>query len=310
MQVANAEVHVLTKKGFESILLSNPYVEKVLATDGTINDVLPQLKKEKYDVVIDLHNNLRSLKLKLALGKKYVVFDKLNWQKWLIVNFGINKLPDTHIVDRYFDAVKSLNVQNDGEGLDFFIRPDHEVNLQQLPITHQLGYVGIAIGAKHVTKILPLQKLIALCRLLPQPIVLLGGNEDEARGAEIVKAVGSIVYNACGKYNLGQSASLVKQASVIITHDTGLMHIAAAFRKNIISIWGNTIPEFGMYPYLPLNFTKRAAILEVNNLPCRPCSKIGFDKCPIDHFNCMNLIDIDEVVSLAKQTFSALENKS
>jgi ADP-heptose:LPS heptosyltransferase len=66
------------------------------------------------------------------------------------------------------------------------------------------------------------------------------------------------------------------------------MHIAAAFNKKIVSIWGNTIPEFGMGPYLPNAENK---LLEIKNLSCRPCSKLGYKKCPKGHFKCMNEID-------------------
>ncbi len=299
-QSANAEIHFLTKKEYSTIVTSNPYVDKVYLTDGSLTDVLADLKKENYDFVIDLHRNLRSLKVKLSLRKKSFSFDKINLEKWLIVNFGINRLPELHIVDRYFETVKNWNVHNDGEGLDFFIRNEDEINLEQLPATHQHGYIGIAIGAKHNTKILPLQKLITLCKTIQHPIILLGGKEDAARGEQITAAVGITIYNACGKYNLGQSASIVKQAAVIITHDTGLMHIAAAFKKRIVSIWGNTIPEFGMYPYLPESFQQGSAIIEINNLPCRPCSKIGYERCPLGHFNCMNKIDLSEISGIVQ----------
>ena len=272
-QSANAEIHFLTKKEYSTIVTSNPYVDKVYLTDGSLTDVLADLKKENYDFVIDLHRNLRSLKVKLSLRKKSFSFDKINLEKWLIVNFGINRLPELHIVDRYFETVKNWNVHNDGEGLDFFIRNEDEINLEQLPATHQHGYIGIAIGAKHNTKILPLQKLITLCKTIQHPIILLGGKEDAARGEQITAAVGITIYNACGKYNLGQSASIVKQAAVIITHDTGLMHIAAAFKKRIVSIWGNTIPEFGMYPYLPESFQQGSAIIEINNCNGVPAKK-------------------------------------
>ncbi|RTQ44044.1 glycosyl transferase, partial [Hymenobacter gummosus] len=69
---------------------------------------------------------------------------------------------------------------------------------------------------------------------------------------------------------------------------TGQMHIAAAFRKEIISVWGNTVPEFGMYP-----FRTEFRALEVEGLGCRPCSKIGYEKCPQGHFRCMRDIRID-----------------
>ncbi len=129
-------------------------------------------------------------------------------------------------------------------------------------------------------------------------MILLGGKEDFEKGEQIQSAVGSrqsAILNACGKYNLNQSASLVKQAKKIITHDTGLMHIAAAFKKEIISVWGNTIPEFGMYPY----YGKSQVLSlksQVPNLSCRPCSKLGFSECPKKHFKCMNEINEKEII--------------
>jgi ADP-heptose:LPS heptosyltransferase len=93
------------------------------------------------------------------------------------------------------------------------------------------------------------------------------------------------IVSLCGMYNLNQSASLIKKASKVYTHDTGLMHIAAAFKKEIISIWGNTTPRFGMYPYMTPH-----QIIENNHLHCRPCSKIGYSKCPKGHFKCMRAL--------------------
>lgn len=96
---------------------------------------------------------------------------------------------------------------------------------------------------------------------------------------------------------LNESAALLKQASVVITHDTGMMHIAAAFQKKIISIWGNTVPDFGMYPYLNNEYRNSFKIIENNDLSCRPCSKIGFDKCPTGHFKCMNDLKMQEITA-------------
>jgi ADP-heptose:LPS heptosyltransferase len=132
-------------------------------------------------------------------------------------------------------------------------------------------------------------------------VILLGGKEDRERGEQIVGRAGPLVFNSCGQYNLNQSASLVRQANTVLTNDTGLMHVAAAFNKRIVSVWGNTIPAFGMVPYLPEQFKQNAMIAEVSGLSCRPCSKIGFKECPKKHFNCMNKIDIDPVVAFLKK---------
>lgn len=283
-QVPHAEVHFATKKAFRTLLADNPYVDKYFLLDGGLKALVKQLRAERYDYVIDLHHNLRTALIKLALGVKSYSFDKLNWEKWLLVNLKINRLPTLHIVDRYLQTVAPLGVLNDGQGLDYFVPSTDDVPLATLPATHQQGYVAFAIGGQHATKKLPFERMTELCQLIGQPMVLLGGAEDTDTAQRLIAALPKApLYNACGRYSLNQSASLVRQATQVYTHDTGLMHIAAAFKKPIISIWGNTVPAFGMYPYA----TEYVA-LEVKGLACRPCSKIGHDRCPKGHFKCMN----------------------
>ncbi|MBK7183317.1 MAG: glycosyltransferase family 9 protein [Bacteroidetes bacterium] len=293
-QKPEIEIHYLTKKSFKGILEHNPYLSKIHTIEKDINEIATELKQENFDYVIDLHNNLRSLQTKRIIGKPSSSFKKLNFKKWMLVNLKINNMPAMHVVDRYLETAAALGIKNDLKGLDYFIPTKDEVQLQSLPSTHQNGYIGFVIGAKHFTKQLPTEKIIAICKKLNQPIVLLGGKEDKERAIKIEKAVGSNIYNACGNYNLNQSASLIKQAKKIITHDTGLMHIAAAFKKEIISVWGNTVPAFGFTPYLP---DSKSKIVEVKNLACRPCSKIGHDKCPKGHFKCMMEIDENEFIN-------------
>ena len=212
-----------------------------------------------------------------------------------MVHLKINRLPHTHIVDRYFEAVRLFNVTNDHQGLDFFIPDEDEISPAEMSMDLQKGYIAFVIGAKHGTKKLTPEKIIGICRLVDHPIVLLGGSEDVDTGKLIENTVGGKILNACGQYTINQSASLVKQAKLVITHDTGMMHIAAAFQKRIVSIWGNTIPEFGMYPYLP---DPGSVMVEVKNLSCRPCSKIGFETCPKKHFKCIQDIDIEYIADI------------
>lgn len=310
-QVPGAEVHFCTKAAFRNIIASNPYVDKVFTLENSLSALLAQLKAEKYDLVLDLHHNLRTRILKARLGVPVRSFNKLNFRKWLLVKLKIDKMPVVHIVDRYLATAASLGVQNDGQGLDYFIPEKDEVDVNNLPATHQNGYYAIAIGAQHYTKRLPIDRLIELCEKINAPLILLGGKEDEAVGLLIEKyfttepfmgqhkssaAHQTQIYNACGKYNLNGSASLVRQARAVFSHDTGLMHIAAAFKKKIYSIWGNTVPAFGMYPYTP-DFE----VLEVKNLYCRPCSKIGYSACPEKHFRCMRELAFDFVLPIVDQ---------
>ena len=296
-QLPEAEIHFLTKKQFLPVLAANPYIDKIYSVEEKIEEVIFELKQESYDYIVDLHKNFRSKGVILKLKKPASSFNKINIKKWLIVNLKINKLPDVHIVDRYFQAVSKLNVKNDGKGLDYFIPEKDKVDLKLLPDQFQESYIAWAIGGKHQTKIYPEERIIEVCEKIKKPVILLGGKEDFDKGERISNSIGGRVFNACGKFNINQSASLVEIADKIITNDTGLMHIAAAFRKEIISLWGNTIPEFGMYPYMPGGESK-SLILEVKKLSCRPCSKLGYKSCPKSHFDCMNRINAEELIRL------------
>ena len=300
-QVVTAEVHYLTKRTFAKIVEPNPWIDKIHYLENSLDEVIAALQQEDFDYVIDLHNNLRTLKVKRALKKQSFSFNKLNLEKWLLTGLKINKMPDLHIVDRYLQTLESFGVKNDGAGLDYFIAPADTVNETDIPTSHLAGYIGLVIGAAYNTKKYPLHKLEAFCTTIHHPVIILGGKEDAVTG-EILAAIDPFkIYNACGKFNLNESADLVRRAKLIITNDTGLMHIAAAFKRPVISLWGNTVPAFGMYPYYGADFLSRQQdipydILEVNQLPCRPCSKIGYDKCPKGHFKCMELITEDSLL--------------
>jgi ADP-heptose:LPS heptosyltransferase len=300
-QLVTAEIHFLTKKSFEKIFEANPYIDKMHYLEEDLDAVINNLKKEDFDYVIDLHNNLRTAKVKRALQKQEFSFDKLNVKKWLLTAFNINKMPAVHIVDRYLGTVASFGIKNDGAGLDYFIPKSDGVKEMDIPTSHQAGYIGLVIGAAHNTKKYPLHKLEAFCKSIDHPVIVLGGKEDAATGKQLSAIDPFKIYNACGKFNLNESADLVRRSKLIITNDTGLMHIAAAFNKPIISLWGNTVPAFGMYPYYAAHFLSRQQnlpydVMEVNNLSCRPCSKIGYKKCPRGHFKCMEEIAVEDVL--------------
>ncbi|MDP1763288.1 MAG: glycosyltransferase family 9 protein [Sediminibacterium sp.] len=299
-QVVGAEVHYLTKENYRGLVSANPYIDKVQVLGSSWDLMMHQLRYEDYDYIIDLHHNLRTLRIKRALrSAKHVSFNKLNIQKWLLTAFGINRLPAIHIVDRYLHTLKGLNVVNDGKGLDYFIPEKDKVQAKDLPLSHLFGFIGIVIGAALNTKKLPVHKLQQLCAGIDYPVLLLGGPEDHTAGEQIAATDPVKIYNACGKFSLHESADLVHRSKIIITHDTGLMHIAAACQKPIISVWGNTIPAFGMAPYYGDKSVKQY-ISEVTDLRCRPCSKIGYQKCPKGHFKCMEWQDMDKLGRMIK----------
>lgn len=279
----NAQVHYLTKSRYVSLLKNNPYIDSVYQIENSISEIIADLKKEKYDYVIDLHNNLRTQILKFRLGVSAKRFNKLNMEKFLLTTFKLDIMSEVHIVDRYLETVNHLGIKNDNQGLDFFLSATDKIDISIFP----KDYIVFVIGGQHATKILPNEKIISIIKKVNKPVLLVGGPEDFEKGEQIIANTNNTI-NTCGKYSILQSASLVQQAKMVITHDTGMMHIAAAFQQKIYSVWGNTVPEFGMYPYMQSEQSKR---IEVKDLNCRPCSKIGYDKCPKGHFKCMQEID-------------------
>lgn len=293
-QHPHACIHFLTKNGFRNVLEHNPYIDKVHLFKEDLKDIITELQKEDFDCIVDLQKNRKSRRVVSALNKPHYSFPKLNIKKWIFVNLKINLLPGIHIVDRYFKAAEPLGVKNDGQGLDFTIQEEGDFDVMDLPAVFEDGFVAVALGAQHETKRIPVDKIIEIGRILYKPMLLLGGADVFDRGEAIADELGERVFNSCGKFNLQQSAAMIKESDCIITGDTGMMHIAAALHKPIASIWGNTVPEFGMYPYMP-GERDLFRIFEVNDLGCRPCSKLGFKKCPLKHFKCMNQIPSIEI---------------
>lgn len=294
-QQLKAEIHYLTKSEFTQLMASNPYIDKLHTFEDNTDEVLAQLKAEKFDFVVDLHKNARTIKLKGRLGVPSASFPKLNLRKWIYVNTKHDVMPNMHVVDRYFEAVKKLGVTNDGEGLDFFIPETEHIDTQKyFPAPFHNGFAVYTLGAQYKTKCLPREKMHELVSKMQHPLVLLGGKEDAQLGEELQSIASHLVVNMAGKLSLLQSASVVQQSRVVIAHDTGLMHIAAAFSRPTAVIWGNTTPKIGMAPYGNLAKQK---YFEVDNVNCRPCSKIGYQSCPKKHFKCMREQNMDALTA-------------
>lgn len=288
-QQLNAEVHFLTQGAFAPLLSNNPFIDKLWIWEKKPTSLFKTLKDQQFDFVIDLHKNLRSSRTAIALNKKPLTFNKLTLEKQLLIRFHINWLPEKHIVDRYMEAVKVLGVLNDQNGLDYFIPKSLHFNIE-LPEK----YIVLSIGANHFTKKMPPEKWIDLIGKSDHQFVLIGGQTEEFDGQFIKSFFPHKVINLCNQTNFDESAEIIKRASLLITNDTGMLHLGAALKQRIFSIWGGTIKEYGYWPYYPEGVLLNTNF-EVLNLPCRPCSKFGRKDCPKGHFKCMNEINIDEI---------------
>jgi len=291
------EIHVLTKRAYATVLDGNPNIARIHTIEKSTQEVMSELKSEHFDYIIDLHSNIRSRVVKRTLRCLSFTVRKYNIQKWLWVNFGINRMPQNHIVNRYLETLKGFGVQPDERGLEYYIPENEKITDGDLPQLMRSPYIAFAIGATHDGKKLSESRIIEVAKSIQKPLVLIGGKEDIATGEAIANACGPSVLNACGKWSLHKSADAVRRAEVVLTGDTGMMHIASAFTKKIISLWGCTVPGLGMSAYKP---NPASIIIEPKprsrfRFHSRPCSKLG-NRCKYGMDNrCIDQIEIAEI---------------
>ena len=301
-QMPGAEVHFLTKKKFKAVTIANPYIDKFHYLDNDFSETIKIIRAEEYDYIIDLHKNLRTLRLYFETDTKteWLSYRKLSIQKFLLTMFHINTMPGIHISKRCLNTLNVLGIKDDGKGLDYFVPPDEAIKNTDLPLSHRMGFIVIVIGASFYTKKLPVPKLQELCKSIAHPIILVGGKEDLPE-AEAIAAVDPIkIYNACGKFSLNESADITRQAKLVISHDTGLQYIACAFQRKVLAIWGGTSPKLDVEPFYGTSQPAKHTNYIVPALPCQPCSNFGTRTCPKKHFKCMQLQDIDAISNNVK----------
>jgi ADP-heptose:LPS heptosyltransferase len=287
-QIPGVTIHFLTKKNMKAVTEANPYIDHFHYFDKDIKSTINDLKQFDFDYVIDLHKNFRTFRIKKGLGVPSLTYQKLSWQKLLLTKLHINLMPHRHIVDRCIDTLTPLGVVNDQQSMDYFVPENVTLRSNDIPTSHQLGYVALVIGASYASKKLPVAQLRTLCALIPYPIILIGGKEDQEEGNQIANVDSVKVYNACGKFNLHESALLIKGAKTVVSHDTGMLYIACAYHKKVVAIWGATSPALQVKPYgAPAHFNSI-----VEGLSCQPCSNYGTKQCPQGHFACMKKQDL------------------
>ena len=282
----NIEVHFLTKDEYTSILENNPYIDKIHVIKNSVAEVKDQLFKEKFDYIIDLHNNLRSQLLR-SLKVPIKRYSKSNFKKFLYMFFGINLLNNKHVVDRYVDVLSFLNLKNDDKGLDYFLPKGSLVDYDV-----KQKYITWCIGASKIQKQLSVSQIATIANKLDLPIILLGGKEQKEHGDKIIQISNKAgILNLCGEVSINQSAYLIKHSQYLFTNDTGLMHIAAAFQKKIISFWGCTKPDLGFYPYIE----ESKSLMIVSKNSKRQCSKHG-GSCKFSDDGCIKMIDAEKTL--------------
>lgn len=290
-QVEKAEIQVLTSKEFAPQARKNPNISKVHLWENNLKELIPILRNEYFDYVIDLQSTKESKKLNSKLWILGFRPKKEKWSEWLYINLGLHKkklLNRPKFVQKSFELVNIFDVKDDNLGLDYFLPSQNEINqfLVEKKLSHN-NYIVLAPKAKYFTRSIPLEKVIEICEKISIPIILIGKKENYDFGEEIIKQISNKeknILNLFGKISIEENAMIISSAKRVITAQNSYLHLATALKKHIISIWGNTLPE------IEINFYdkyKNNKVLFIKDLKCHPCTMRGFRICPKKHFKCM-----------------------
>ena len=301
----DARIEFLVKERFAELLEHNPYLSKTLKFDeaGGLGEIARWRRRvgaERYDVILDLHSNIRSVLMTAFLMRQRVSrIDKGLLRRFAYVHLRWKTLPErSSVTARYFEAANGLGLLDDGGGLDLFVSEEKGYR-PRIPVVKDEPLVALVPGAGYFTKRWPEEHWVALGNLLSDrfgaSLALVGGEEDVEVCRAISSRLNGAVVNLAGKTRLLESAAVLQGADLVITNDCGPMHMAVALKKKVVAIFGGTTEALGFFPYGTAH-----VVVENHSLPCRPCSHIGRDSCPLSHFRCMREITPGEVARAAE----------
>ncbi len=309
----------LVKASCAPLLEGNPHVDRVFVwpsaageTDcsedlqapwsAAVLQLIAELRANRPIWLVDLQASPRSLAFGLLLrpdrGFRY---RKDYARRSLLVHARVDRYPRPvpSVAERYFGTVRALGLNPDGDGLDLFLTEAERDGTRRT--LAEAGRLAVAPGARWATKRWPPEAFAAAARRIAEShdlaVVLLGSAED----ATVTRAVGRMLRQAgiaaldlAGRLSLRESAALISQSSLLLSNDSGLMHVAAALRVPTVAVFGSTVPQLGFTPY-----RAPARVLGVEGLRCRPCTHMGRPACPLGHFRCMREVDPERAVRSA-----------
>ena len=307
-----ARIDFVVKKEYADLVKFSHHLSVVHEFDDSrgfegLEELRDTLRAEEYDLVVDIHNNLRTIYLRNFCNTKEVVtVNKRLYERWQLVHLKRNVYSGyVPVADRYIETVEEFGITNDGKGLELFLPDEIQFavsgKMAKLRLSEFNKVIGVCPGAKHFTKRWQKEKFAAVCARLAKElnakVLLFGGAADKndcyAIASEIKMQVSEYaVTDLCGEFSLLEVAAAMEFCDTVITNDSGLMHVACARQRKVVAIFGSTVKEFGFAPY-----GTESVLIENNSLTCRPCSHIGRAECPKGHFKCMNDVGIDEVHS-------------
>ena len=298
----DAELYFVTKHALAPLVVENPNLNKVieLAPNERITDLARRLRALRPTHGLDLHGSLRSATLRILVPCQWSGYSKRKLTRTALIAAKINMYgKHVPVPERYFGAARALDVHPDGGPPEFFLAPATRERIARWLADRGLDrqpFAALAPGAAHATKRWPTRHWRALAeqlRTLGYGLVALGGVDDR----QLAKELGPppAIHNAAGEFTLQETGACLARAAVLVSGDTGVMHMATGVGTRVVALFGPTVELFGFYPY-----ASRAEVLE-RELSCRPCSAMGSERCPLGHHRCLEEIFPDQVAAAVQR---------
>jgi heptosyltransferase-2 len=311
----DGQIDYVTRNEYAELVKSNQNLNYTYEFDAMqgfegLRVLKRKVRAEGYDLIIDIHDSLRSKYLRSIRGPKHVaVVNKRVIERTMLVKLKKNIYKKVaSIADRYIEPLRQYGIVNDGKGLELHI-PDEilfgvSAKMAKLQLNGFERVIGLCPGARHFTKRWPVERFAVVgvrgAREAGAKLLVFGGPDEVDLCTTLVDRINEQAGDGrathfCGQLSLLETAATMGFCDLIITNDSGLMHIATAMHRKVVAIFGSTVREFGFFPY-----EENAVVLERSGLYCRPCSHIGRSECPEEHFRCLREISVEEVYASAR----------
>jgi ADP-heptose:LPS heptosyltransferase len=292
----SARIDYLTKSAYAPLVKMHGSTDNIIEfKNEKIGELRNIIKKNNYDLIFDLHKNIRSVFSTLFTKPEKIRYKKNTIKKLLLAAFKINLLDNiVPVYKTYINALSEIHFQENMDLLKADLIFDNEPAVKE-------PYILIAPSSKHFTKTLPKDKFEEIIKEVKNKKIVLIGDRSfkDMELCVYLEKISPRVINLCGKTNYNTLANLIFNCDLVICNDSGVLHLAEALDKKIIVFFGSTVKEFGFYPQL-----ESTVVFENNNLKCRPCTHIGKAECPKKHFKCMNDINVNEIINKINENIS------
>jgi len=315
-----ARIDVIVKKQYAELFQYCAYVTNIIPLDrqtsSSINNFqlfLKSLRQNRYDLVFDWHKNLRSTLLTLAIGKgKIVRYSKGSIGRRLLASTGLALGSFPRTVERYNNTLRKIGIKAAIEPPVLQLHEDELVEAasrltQYFSQTSSANVLGIAPGARHHTKMWPLERFADLAGKfiengLFSGVAILGDQSERTLGDRIVSVAPERIINLAGKLTIRETAAMISHLPLILTNDSGLMHMATAVDTPVAALFGPTSRELGFFP-----LGRKTHVIETS-LSCRPCTLHGQEKCHWRNWECMLDLSVEKVVNELESFYNSLND--